>query len=293
MTHPPILIDTELVRRLVAGQFPQWAHLPIRPVANGGWDNRTFHLGGSMLVRLPSAAHYREQVAKEQTWLPRLAPHLPLQIPAPLAVGEPAHGYPWAWSIYRWIPGESALTAAVTDRTRFARDLAAFLTALQSIDTCGAPPAGEHNFWRGGPLSVYDRETRDAMVLAGRIDTGRAAAIWEAALAATWEHPPVWVHGDVAAGNLLVQDGKLRAVIDFGCSCVGDPACDLAIAWTYLEGESRAVFRAALPLDPAAWARGRGWVLWKSLITLAGAMDGDARATDAGRVLAQVLADHW
>lgn len=284
-------IDAELVERLIAAQFPQWVDLPIMPVRPGGWDNRTFRLGADMSVRLPSAAAYAAQVNKEQRWLPRLAPFLPLPIPVPLAMGRPAEGYPWPWSVYRWLDGKPAAVGRITDLRQCATALAEFLVALQRIDPSGGPPPGSHNFFRGGPLTVYDGETRRAIAaLAGTIDAAAATAVWEAALAATWRGAPVWVHGDVAAGNLLVEGGRLSAVIDFGCSAVGDPACDLAIAWTLFAGGSREAFRAALPLDAATWARGRGWTLWKALITLA-----DPRTPDADesrRVLAAVLADH-
>ena len=287
-------IDVALVRRLVAAQFPRWAGLPIEPVAFGGWDNRTFHLGEAMTVRLPSAAGYILQVEKEQRWLPILAPHLPLPIPVPLAKGRPGEGYPWPWSIYRWIDGEIATVERIADLRQFAMSLAQFLVALQRIDTSGGPPPGAHNFFRGGPLTVYDGETRQALAaLTGTIDTDAARAVWETALAATWHGAPVWVHGDVAAGNLLVKDGQLSAVIDFGTSGVGDPACDLAIAWTLFTGESREAFRNALPVDNATWARGRGWTLWKALITLAALPGTNARAvSESQRVLAEVLADH-
>ena len=289
---PPI--DVALVRRLVAAQFPQWADLPVRPVALGGWDNRTFHLGETMTVRLPSAASYSLQVEKEQRWLPRLAPLLPLPIPVPLAMGEPAEGYPWHWSIYRWLDGEPAATGHIADPRQFATTLGQFLRALQRIDATGGPPPGSHNFHRGGSLAVYDGETRQALAaLAGRIDNGLAREVWEAALSTTWDGPPVWVHGDVAAGNLLVRNGVLSAVIDFGSSAVGDPACDLYIAWTFLEGQSRDAFRAALLLDEATWARGRGWTLWKALITLAALPGTNAlAASEFRRVLDEVLTDH-
>jgi aminoglycoside phosphotransferase (APT) family kinase protein len=287
-------IDAVLVARLVAEQFPQWAGLPIRPVTLGGWDNRTFHLGERMTVRLPSAGRYAVQVEKEQRWLPRLAPGLPLPIPVPLAMGEPGQGYPWPWSIYGWLDGETASAAAIDDRLRFATDLAGFLSALQRIDATGGPAAGPHSFWRGGPLATYDAETRTAIAaLDGRIDARAVTAVWQAALAAAWDGPPVWAHGDMAAGNLLVEGGRLSAVIDFGCSCVGDPACDLAIAWTFFEGDAREAFRAALPLDPGTWARGRGWTLWKALIVhaaLPGANPLDAEKS--GRIIADVVADH-
>jgi aminoglycoside phosphotransferase (APT) family kinase protein len=259
-----------------------------------GWDNRTFRLGTDMSVRLPSAAGYAAQVAKEHRWLPRLAPRLPLPIPVPLALGVPAAGYPWHWSVYRWLDGENALIASIADLPQLATTLAQFLVTLQRIDPSGGPPPGPHNFWRGGPLTIYDPETRQALAaLDGRLDTAAATAVWEAALAAPWSGPPVWLHGDVAAGNLLVQGGRLSAVIDFGCSGVGDPACDLAIAWTLFSGASRAAFRAGLPLDNATWARGRGWALWKALITLVGSLHTNPPATDmARRVIDEVLADH-
>ena len=291
MTLP---IDAALVRRLVAAQFPQWAHLPISPVAVSGWDNRTFHLGDAMTVRLPSAAHYAAQVEKEQRWLPKLAPHLPLPIPQPLAMGAPAASYPWHWSIYRWRDGAPATLEGIADLRAFGTALAEFLVALQQIDAGDGPPAGVQNFHRGGALAVYDAETRRALHdLAGKIDTATATAVWDAALASSWQAPPVWIHGDVAASNLLVEDGKLCAVIDFGSCGVGDPACDLVIAWTFLTDAGRAAFRAALPLDAATWARGRGWALWKALILLAGhVQSSDFEASRTQRTLDAVLADH-
>ena len=287
-------INVSLVRRLLAAQFPRWADLPIKPVEVSGWDNRTFQLGAQMTVRLPSAAPYALQVEKEHRWLPKLAPLLPLPIPVPLAKGAPTDGYPWQWSVYRWLEGETATAERIADLRQFATALADFLTALQRIDSAGGPPPGRHNFFRGGPLTVYDAETRQAIAaLDGRIDTDAASAVWEAALAATWYGSPVWLHGDVAAGNLLVKGGRLSAVIDFGTSGVGDPSCDLAIAWTLFGGESRDAFRAALQLDDATWARGRGWTLWKGLITLAEHIDTNPlEAGKARRVIDEVLADH-
>src|SRR4051812_42982522 len=179
----PVNIDVSLVGRLVATQFPHWADLPIEPVEFGGWDNRTFHLGRDMTLRLPSAAPYALQVEKEHRWLPRLAPLLPLPIPVPLAMGEPGEDYPWQWSVYRWIDGETAKTAEIADRPQFAVDLAKFLIALRRIDPAGGPPAGQHNFFRGGSPSVYDNQTREALqALEGQIDTQAATAVWDAAL---------------------------------------------------------------------------------------------------------------
>lgn len=290
---PRVDIDASLARRLVATQFPRWAYLPVTPVERGGWDNRTFHLGRDMTVRMPSAVRYAPQVDKEHRWLPRLAPQLPLPISVPLARGVPGAGYPWPWSIHRWLEGETATLERIAEPCEFAVTLAGFLAALERVDPADGPKPGEHNFFRGGPLATYDGETRTAIeTLAGQIDTAAVTSAWEAALQASWNGPPVWVHGDVAAGNLLLRDGQLCAVIDFGCSGVGDPACDLTIAWTLFEGASRAAFRAAVPADDATWLRGSGWALWKALITLAAGKDTDpAAAAHARRVMDEVLAD--
>lgn len=288
-----VVIDVSLVKRLIATQFPQWSHLPVTPVAFGGWDNRTFHLGNEMSVRLPSAASYAAQVEKEHRWLPKLAPLLPLPIPAPLAMGVPASGYPWHWSVYRWLDGETATHGHITDFERFATDLAQFLIALQQIDPTDGPPPGSNNFFRGGPLSVYDIETRQAIsALESNMDATAVTSVWETALGAEWRGSPVWVHGDVSAGNLLVKEGRLSAVIDFGCAAVGDPACDLTIAWTLLPTENRKAFSAALRLDELTWERARGWALWKALITLAYIQTAPLEARKARRVIKAVLADH-
>jgi aminoglycoside phosphotransferase (APT) family kinase protein len=294
MVQDDVHIDAALVTRLVTAQFPQWAGLPVTPAEPNGWDNRTFRLGDELSVRLPSADRYAAQVEKEHRWLPFLAPRLPLPVPVPLAMGVPGDGYPWRWSVYRWLDGAPASSARVDDLNELARSLAEFLTTLQQVDPTGGPPPGPHNFFRGGPPETYDAETRGAIAaLHGRIPAATATAAWEAALAATWHGPPVWVHGDVAATNLLVKDGRLSAVIDFGSSGVGDPACDLTVAWTFLSGESREAFRAALPADAATWARGRGWALWKALITLAALVDTDpVEAARARRVVDDVLAEH-
>jgi aminoglycoside phosphotransferase (APT) family kinase protein len=283
-----------LVSRLVAEQFPQWAGLPVRPVEPGGWDNATFRLGESMSVRLPSGDSYALQVAKEHRWLPVLAARLPLAIPEPLARGAPGSGYPWPWSVYRWRDGEPATSAPVADPDGFAADLAGFLAALYRVDPAGGPPPGPHNFYRGGPLTVYDGETRQALAaLHGEIDTDRAAAVWRAALGARWDGAAVWFHGDVSPENLLVSGGRLSAVIDFGTCGVGDPACDTVIAWTFLSGESRRTFMRRLPVDDATWVRGRGWALWKAMIVLVGALRDDPEDAAATKhVIGEILADH-
>jgi aminoglycoside phosphotransferase (APT) family kinase protein len=292
-------ITSALVASLIAQQFPAWANLPVRPVEPQGWDNRTFRVGETLAARLPSAPRYAAQVEKEQRWLPKLAPHLPLAIPEPLAMGQPTHGYPWTWSVYRWLPGESAEGAEALDMVGCAHDLAAFLSALEGIDPADGPAAGQHNFYRGGSLQVYDAETREAAAVVsarGGVDAAAALSVWDAAVDAAWHGRPMWVHGDVSAGNLLVRGRWLAAVIDFGCCGVGDPACDLTIAWTFFRGASRRAFRDALALDDGTWRRARGWALWKALITIAAASEdasgADPRVAGPQRVIDAVFAEH-
>lgn len=262
--------DVSLVDRLLAAQFPQWADLPIEPVRSAGTDNAIYRLGDDMVVRLPRIPGATGQVDKEHQWLPRLAPLLPLAIPVPLAKGTPGEGYPWNWSVYRWLEGENATIERITDPGQAATDLAQFIAALQQIDPTDGPPPGPHNFSRGEPLVMRDTRTRAAIAtLDGTLDADAVTAAWEAALQApAWHDPPVWIHGDLQSGNLLVQQGRFSAVIDFGCLGVGDPACDLIVAWNLLSAETRHVFRAALLVDDATWARGRGWALSVGLIAL-------------------------
>jgi aminoglycoside phosphotransferase (APT) family kinase protein len=287
-------IDAGLVRRLLEEQFPHWAALPVTPVAVDGWDNRTYRLGDTMTVRLPTAAGYVPAVAKENEWLPRLAPALPVAVPPILGLGRPGQGYPYPWSVRGWLAGETADRADITDLCSFAESIAAFLHALQRCDTAGAPAAGEHSWYRGASPAHYDDETRRCLAaLADVVDTERAARVWETALTAGWTGPPVWFHGDIAAGNLLVSGGVLAAVIDFGTSGVGDPACDLVIAWTTFTGPSRAAFRAAAAADDATWARARGWQLWKSLLVLGESLEtAPERAVATRRIIDEVLDDH-
>lgn len=296
-------ITPSIARCLVETQFPQWAGLPIRPVDHAGWDNTTFRLGDDLSVRLPSADNYSAQVDKEHRWLPVLAEHLPLPIPHPLAKGAPGCGFPRPWSVYRWLPGAHATVERVASMPEFARELGEFLTALYAAPTAGGPQPGQHNFHRGASPEKYDAQTREAVAyLAGQIDAATATEVWEASLA-PWHGRPVWLHGDLSASNLLVTEGRLSAVIDFGTAAVGDPACDLAIAWTFFAGASRQIFRDSVPLDEQAWARGRGWTLWKALITLAEAVRSNPGTADraglqfgwrqnARAVVEDVLADH-
>lgn len=267
------LIDVPLVRRLLAEQFPQWLDLPVRPVPQSGMDNVTFRLGEDMLVRLPRFARWVGQVEREHRWLPYLAPHLPLPVPRPLAMGEPSAGYPYPWSVYRWLKGETARAESLADPVGAGVKLAEFVVALRSIDAKGGPEPRWSNAFRGVPMgdprdsiAVESRVWPKIEKLRGLVDTDAVAALWKDTLAApAWDGPPTWIHGDLATGNLLSIDGHLSAVIDFGTLAVGDPACDLLPAWKFLPAEGRAAFRAGVAVDEATWLRGRGWALASSL----------------------------
>lgn len=287
-------ITASLVTRLLTAQFPQWAELPLKPVTSAGTDNALYRLGTDLVVRLPRIPGAAGQVNKEQQWLPRLAPSLPLAVPLPLAQGNPGEGYPWSWSVYRWLEGETATLNRLTDPVQAAVDLAHFITALHQIDPTGGPSPGAHNSFRGVPLITRDVATRTAIAsLEGTLDTAAAISVWESALeASAWSGPPVWVHGDLQAGNLLAVQGRLRAVIDFGCLGVGDPACDVMAAWLYLPAETRAIFRTALSVDDATWVRGRGWALSVGLIALPYYQTTNpVLAGIARRAIAEALAD--
>ncbi len=287
--------DETVVRALLAAQFPHRAHLPVAPVPSSGTDNAIYRLGDDMAVRLPRVESAAGQVDKEQEWLPRLAPHLPLAVPAPLAHGASGAEYPWHWSIVPWLDGENPTLERLADPCRAAIDLARFLAALQRIDPAGGPPPGAHNFGRGAPLAQRDRATREAIAaLAGIVDIAAVTAAWDTALEApAWHGAPVWIHGDLSAGNLLAVDGRLSAVLDWGGLGVGDPACDLMIAWTLFTGESRQAFRATLGVDDATWTRGRGWALSWALIFIPYYLHTNtAGVTDARHTIAEVLADH-
>lgn len=286
-------MNTGLVKMLIAEQFPGWAELEVVPVLPGGTDNHTFRLGPDLSVRLPSAAAYAPQVARELRWLPVLASELPLPVPTPVARGAPGAGYPWPWSVRGWLNGETAMTAHISDATSFAISLARFLVALQRIDATDGPTPGTANFHRGGDLAAYDAEARAALVaLAGRIDLATAQAVWSRARSSAWGPRPVWVHGDVARGNLLVQEGRLSAVLDFGLIAVGDPACDLVAAWTLFSGASRRAFRQELALDDDTWRRARGWALWKAAITASRPAVERGTLDESLRVIADVVAEH-
>jgi aminoglycoside phosphotransferase (APT) family kinase protein len=281
--------DEALVRRLLATQFPQWAELPIEALPAGGTDNAIYRLGDELSVRLRRRREWGGSLDKEFEWLPKLAPLLPLRVPTPVARGAPGEGYPHEWAVYDWIDGEDAAEAPL-DLRRAAVDLAEFLQALRRIDPTGGPPRGG----RGGPLRPRDEATRAGIAaLAGMIDAAAVTAAWEAALAAPdWDGPPVWIHGDLDARNLLVRDGRIAGLLDWGSTCVGDPACDVKVAWAVLDAETRPLFRELLEIDDATWARGRGWALSQAMIALPYYLHTyPAIVQEAWRWLGEALAD--
>ena len=223
-----------------------------------GTDNAIYRLGPDYGIRLPRIGWAVGQIAKEAEWLPRLAPYVPTAVPEPVALGEPGCGYPYPRLVYRWIEGIDAMASPIPDWAGLAREVARSIVALRSVGTIGAPPAGR----RGGLLAAVDAATRVAIErLDGQIDTRRALRVWEAALAAKpWAASPVWVHGDLLPGNVLVADGRLAGIIDWSAAGIGDPACEAMLAWA-MPPAARTAYRKALDLDEDAWARGRGWAL--------------------------------
>ncbi|MFF4381247.1 aminoglycoside phosphotransferase family protein [Kitasatospora sp. NPDC001547] len=260
-------IDAALVRRLVDTQFPQWAGLPLELLDPAGSDHVIYRLGEELSVRLPRHAGAIGQARKEFEWLPRLAPHLPLAVPVPVGVGEPGFGYPWPWAVSRWLDGEVATVEALADSSEAAVQLAGFLTALQRFEPGEIRVLGDREELTARPLAARDRATRAAIAeVDGSFDAAAMTELWEAATSAPGrDGPAVWFHGDFHTGNLLTVDGRLSAVIDFGGLGIGDPACDLVIAFTLMSAGPRAAFRAALGVDDATWIRGRGWALATAL----------------------------
>lgn len=262
-------IDAPLVRRLVSEQFPHWSHLSVSPVPRQGNDNWTFRLGDELAVRLPSHDRYVAGIRKEDRFLPLLREHLSVAVPAPVATGMPTDDYPHPWSVRQWLAGDTPHRDPALDRSRCARDLGTFLRELRAVPAADGPLAGQHSFYRGCHLSVYGDQVQRALhELGDQVDAVACWAICVEAVQSVWPTPPVWVHGDIAVGNLLVDGGRLSAVIDFGTCSVGDPACDLVIAWTFFGPDDRQILQDAAGLPAQTWARARGWALWKALITL-------------------------
>lgn len=281
----------DLVQRLLAGQFPHWLGLRISLVDSYGTDHDIYRLGDHLAARLPRIGWAAGQAAKERMWLPRLAPHLPLLLPVQLAIGHPAEGYPFEWSVYEWVPGDNA-NGTIDDLEQAAVDLASFVTALRRIDTTGVGPRPRGA--RGAPLAELDDDVRLSIAQLGdRIDGAAALRSWQESLdAPRWEGSEVWVHGDLLPGNLLVVEGRLSAVIDWGGLHVGDPACDLQPAWNLFTGTSRAPYRAELSVDGASWLRGRGWALAQAVIALPYYWDTNpGMVRQASHALEEVLSD--
>ena len=291
-TSEIILTDSQ-VRDLIDRQFPHWAHLPLSRLASGGTSNALYRLGDDKVVRLPLIDWAAGDAAREARYLPMLAPHLPLPVPVPLALGVPDQGYPFSWSVVPWLPGADALSRPPADLSAVARDMAGFIAALRAVPIADGPAPAEGNR-RGGPLAPRDAEVQKALSqLDGEIDIAAAARSWSQSLAAPeWTGPPVWLHADLHPGNLLVADGRVSGVIDWGALAVGDPATELLFAWMVLDAPARAVFRDALAVDEASWLRGRGWALSMGLIALPYYLDSNpALVRIARRGIAEALAD--
>lgn len=267
--HGEIAVDPGLARALLR-QFPAWAELPLQAVLSSGTDNVIYRLGDKLCARFPRYAAAAQQPLTDAEFLPRLAPHLPLAIPESLALGQPDEHYPFHWTVCRWIEGENARSSPPNDMEEAAATLADFVTALQNIDPAGGPPAGARNFERGLPLSVRDKRVRRCISQAeDLLDVPTVTALWERALAAPIRSgPPVWLHGDIHGSNIITRHGRICAIIDFGCLGIGDPACELSLAWSFLDAKGRAAFREQLSCEEADWLRGMGWALSVALIAL-------------------------
>lgn len=289
MHESEIVIASETVATLVTAQFPQYSGLAIVPVAEHGSDNVLYRLGDTLSLRFPRRASAVSQIARDQKWLPHLQ-GLPLQVPQPVAVGAPGAGFPWPWAIHRWIDGARAMPEA-TDMAQAATKLAAFLNALRQVPTGDVPQAGPDNNHRGVALKQRDAATRGAISGVADLFSGaQLTRIWQDGLAApVWPHAPVWLHGDLQPGNLLVRDGQLVAVIDWGLAAAGDPAADLSVAWSLLDAPGRAAFFDALAPDPDTLLRGRAWAVYAGCIALSYYRDRDAGMTAyASRLLREL-----
>ncbi len=281
--------DAALVHRLLKTQFPEWVGLSVEFVDSYGTDHDIYRLGDGLSIRMPRIEWATKQAEKEREWLQKIAPHVPLDVPVQVGMGKPGEGYPFDWSIYEWLPGDNA-NGTIDDLDQAAIDLAAFIRALRLVEVEGAHvrPIGA----RGGPLVECDRQVRRSIVeLGDRIDGAAATQLWEESLAApSWDDKEVWVHGDLLPGNLLVVEGRLSAVIDFGGLNVGDPACDLQPAWNSFAGSSRLRFRFELGVDDASWLRGRGWALYQAVSALSYYWDSNpGMIRQASNALDQIL----
>src|SRR5580704_2938543 len=281
-------IDAGMVERLVAGQFPELAGLPVRPVGSTGTVNAIYRLGDGLCVRLPWMRRWADGLVTEQLWLPRLAPHLSLRVPEPVCAGRPAAEYPFAWAVYRWLAGQPYADDLVADEREAAADLAQFVLELRGLDPAGAPRAGRR------PLRELDADTREAIESAASVIDGAAAlAAWAAALdTRAWDGTPTWIHADLLRPNLLVHRGRIGAVIDFGSVGAGDPASDVIAAWSVFGRAGRATYRAALDVDDATWSRARGIALHQAAMIIPYyATTNPGFVTLAKRTVEEILAD--
>jgi aminoglycoside phosphotransferase (APT) family kinase protein len=279
-------VDDGLLRRLLASQHPQWAGRPIARVPSSGTDNALYRLGDDLVARLPRIPSAVPGLEKELRWLPELAPLLPVRVPEPMAAGAPAEGYPFPWAVYGWLDGENPSPGAGGEA--LVRDAVAFVRALHGVGVVDGPAGGRTSLARRNEAV---RRSLDA--LRGTLDVDAATSAWEEALAAPpWAGPPVWTHGDLLAGNLLVRDGRLTGVIDWGVVGVGEPACDMLIAWSLLPADARRAFRDELGVDEATWLRGRGWALTVGLVGIPYYRETNPDFAAMGRYLAEeVLAE--
>ena len=283
-------IDAGLVGRLLAGQFPELAGLPLREVRSTGTVNAIYRIGDELYARLPRLASWAADLDTEQLWLPRLAPALSLPVPVPVGQGRPTAEFPLRWAVYRWIDGQPYADGLVTDEERAARELAAFVTSLRAVPPAAGAPRGGRR-----PLAELDARTRaDIGAARGDIDADAALAAWDLARTApAFAGRPVWVHADLLRPNLLVAGGRLCAVVDFGSAGVGDPAADVIAAWTVFGPAGRAAYRAALAVDGGTWRRARGYALHQAAAIIPYYRETNPGfVTLAKRTIDQVLADN-
>ena len=274
-------VNLNLAHKLIAQQFPEYKHLPIISVKKQGHDNRTFRLGKDKLIRIPTAAEYALKVPIEQELLPKLKPYLTVAIPEPIKMGVPSCDYPFHFSIYKWLDGESANNLEIDSKhlEPIAKQLVEFLKELHSITDIAGPTPGQHNWWRGSHINVYEEDVRQQIYqLKDLIDRDKAIQLWEKACKTKWNKSPVWIHGDFSSGNIIIKGASLIGAIDFGGMGVGDPACDLVIAWTFLNGKSRQIFLESLGIDDDTWLRSKAWCLWKATFELCQIQDKNSQA---------------
>lgn len=265
MHNNEIPSNIQLIKKLIIEQFPQWKNLPIKHISSSGTDNTIYKLGTDMCIRVPRITQTEKQIKKEQCWLPKLAPFLPLPIPKLIGQGLPTDIFPYSWSIYNWIDGKNCFVEKITNQEQEAKKLAEFIRALQRIDTTNAPFSE-----RGVSLSTRDTKVKETFnSLKDSFDIPLIESLWNKAInAPEWNKKPVWLHGDLLPVNLLINQGSLTAVIDFGFLGIGDPAIDLLPAWSIFSGEARNIFRTTLQVDAATWNRGKGWALSIALIII-------------------------